>query len=488
MDAKHVGRIYFQGKDGAKTEFLLGDNAEQSSVYTTSFSSSSPLIKVGGSHDSTSVLNVYGGVSIVRNAVSASNVRGGGISLSNYSDLNLYGGKIAYNANLSIRQDGGGAGIIGNGNDISINIYGGAVTRNALTSFNSGESSADGAGISLESGNFSENTVLSLYGGEISYNHGSDGLGSTVSSAAQAADGGGVRIHTGIFNLYGGAVSHNYTGGFGGGVIMWLSKLNMTGGEISGNHAAFGGGVAMTSNTKSSSTDSEQYTSMASVSGGKVTGNVAAERNTTQNNSTKIGGYGGGICVGAQGYYFGSKVTLSGNVEISANNAVYGGGLAVYADNGSDGGYSSYSNSNYLEMNGGTITGNTADSDEKGSGAYVSCVDRSGNVGYGEIRRSLLLLFPSSAFGQCVHRQLQQRFVCHFHRLFECAYSGHGRAYGFGFGGARAPVERIVVERQIHRFLHFVRICRPKQVPFGQHELFLLRKGKYAENSQRFFQ
>ena len=51
---------------GAKTEFLLGDNAEQSSVYTTSFSSSSPLIKVGGSHDSTSVLNVYGGVSIVR--------------------------------------------------------------------------------------------------------------------------------------------------------------------------------------------------------------------------------------------------------------------------------------------------------------------------------------------------------------------------------------------------------------------------------------
>ena len=376
----------------AKTEFLLGDNAEQSAVYTTSFSSSSPLIKVGGSHDSTSVLNVYGGVSIVRNAVSASNVRGGGISLSNYSDLNLYGGKIAYNANLSIRQDGGGAGIIGNGNDISINIYGGAVTRNALTSFNSGESSADGAGISLESGNFSENTVLSLYGGEISYNHGSDGLGSTVSSAAQAADGGGVRIHTGIFNLYGGAVSHNYTGGFGGGVIMWLSKLNMTGGEISGNHAAFGGGVAMTSNTKSSSTDSEQYTSMASVSGGKVTGNVAAERNTTQSNSKKIGGYGGGICVGAQGYYFGSKVTLSGNVEISANRAVYGGGLAVYADNGSDGGDNRYSNSNYLEMNGGTITGNTADSDEKGSGAYVSCVDRSGNVGYGEIRRSLLLL------------------------------------------------------------------------------------------------
>ena len=378
---------------GAKTSFLLGDNTEQSSVYTTSFSSSSPLITVGGSYYSTSVLNVYGGVSIVRNAVSGSNVRGGGISLSNYSDLNLYGGKIAYNANLSIRQDGGGAGIIGNGNDISINIYGGAVTRNALTSFNSGESSADGAGISLESGNFSQNTVLSLYGGEISYNHGSDGLGSTVSAAAQAADGGGVRIHTGIFNLYGGAVSHNFTGGFGGGVIMWLSELNMTGGEISGNYAAFGGGVAMTSNTKSSSTGDSDYTSEASISGGKVTGNVAATRNTTQNNSTKIGGYGGGICVGAQGYYFGSKVALSGNVEISANRAIYGGGLAVYANNGTDGGwYPSYSNSNYLEMNGGTITGNIADSAENGSGAYVSCVDGNGNVGSGSIRRSLLLL------------------------------------------------------------------------------------------------
>ncbi len=378
---------------GAKTEFLLGDNAEQSSVYTTSFSSSSPLIKVGGSYDSTSVLNVYGGVSIVRNAVSASDVRGGGISLSNYSDLNLYGGKIAYNANLSIRQNGGGAGIIGNGNDISINIYGGAVTRNALTSFNSGESSADGAGISLESGSFSENTVLSLYGGEISYNHGSDGLGSKRSSEAQAADGGGVRIHTGVFNLYGGALSYNSTGGFGGGVIMWLSELNMTGGEISGNHAAFGGGVAMTSNTKSYSTDNNQYTSVASISGGKITGNVSATRNTTQNDSTKIGGYGGGICVGAQGFYFGSRVMLGGDVEISANRAVYGGGLAVYADNGSDGGQNvSYSNSNYLEMNGGTITGNTADSDEKGSGAYVSCVDRNGTAGNGIIRRSLLLL------------------------------------------------------------------------------------------------
>ena len=377
---------------GAKTEFLLGDNAEQSSVYTTSFSSSSPLIKVGGSYDSTSVLNVYGGVSIVRNAVSASDVRGGGISLSNYSDLNLYGGKIAYNANLSIRQNGGGAGIIGNGNDISINIYGGAVTRNALTSFNSGESSADGAGISLESGSFSKNTVLSLYGGEISYNHGSDGLGSKRSSEAQAADGGGVRIHTGVFNLYGGALSYNSTGGFGGGVIMWLSELNMTGGEISGNHAAFGGGVAMTSNTKSYSTDNNQYTSVASISGGKITGNVSATRNTTQNDSTKIGGYGGGICVGAQGFYFGSKVKLSGNVEISANRAVYGGGLAVYADNGSDGGDNRYSNSNYLEMNGGTITGNTAESSANGSGAYVSCVDRNGTVGRGAIRRSLLLL------------------------------------------------------------------------------------------------
>ncbi len=377
---------------GAKTEFLLGDNAEQSSVYTTSFSSSSPLIKVGESYDSTSVLNVYGGVSIVRNAVSASDVCGGGISLSNCSDLNLYGGKIAYNANLSIRQNGGGAGIIGNGNDISINIYGGAVTRNPRTSFKSGERSADGAGISLESGSFSENTVLSLYGGEISYNHGSDGLGSKRSSEAQAADGGGVRIHTGVFNLYGGALSYNSTGGFGGGVIMWLSELNMTGGEISGNHAAFGGGVAMTSNTKSYSTDNNQYTSVASISGGKITGNVSATRNTTQNDSTKIGGYGGGICVGAQGFYFGSRVMLGGDVEISANRAVYGGGLAVYADNGSDGGYSSYSNSNYLEMNGGTITGNTADSDEKGSGAYVSCVDRSGTVGSGAIRRSLLLL------------------------------------------------------------------------------------------------
>ena len=377
-----------------KTEFLLGSDANsQKAVYTAGRqgkTNSNTLLTVS------SQLNMYDGVSVVRNAVSGHT--GGGIRLNNGSELNLYGGRIAYNANLSVKQDGGGAGIIGQGNDIQINIYNGKVTRNAVTSFRYGVSSADGAGISLQSGggSLSNTTVLNMYGGEVSFNHGSDGMGNTTSSEAQAADGGGIRIHTGIFNMYGGAVSNNWTGGFGGGVIMWISQLNMTGGEISYNYAAFGGGVAMTSNTKTTEGygvyGDEAYTSVANIRGGSILGNVAYERITQQGNATKIGGYGGGFCVGAKGFYFGSKVTISGKAVVSENTANYGGGLAVYANDGDDGNEATKYNSNYLQMSGGTITNNIAASKENGSGAYVSCVDANDNAGQGDITRPLLLL------------------------------------------------------------------------------------------------
>ena len=377
-----------------KTEFLLGSDANsQKAVYTAGGqgkTNSNTLLTVS------SQLNMYDGVSVVRNAVSGKT--GGGIRLNNGSELNLYGGRIAYNANLSVKQDGGGAGIIGQGNDIQINIYNGKVTRNAVTSFIYDVSSADGAGISLQSGggSLSNTTVLNMYGGEVSFNHGSDGMGGTTSSEAQAADGGGIRIHTGIFNMYGGAVSNNWTGGFGGGVIMWISQLNMTGGEISYNYAAFGGGVAMTSNTKTTERygvyGDEAYTSVANIRGGSILGNVAYERITRQGNTTKIGGYGGGFCVGAKGFYFGSKVTISGKAVVSENTANYGGGLAVYANNGYDGNEATKYNSNYLQMSGGTITNNIAASKENGSGAYVSCVDANDNAGQGAITRPLLLL------------------------------------------------------------------------------------------------
>ena len=383
-----------------KTEFLLGSDANsQKAVYTADRqgkTNSNALFTVS------SQLNMYDGVSVVRNAVSVTRGsdanRGGGIRLNNGSELNLYGGRIAYNANLWVTQDGGGAGIIGKGNNIQINIYNGKVTRNAVTSFRYGVSSADGAGISLQSGggSLSNTTVLNMYGGEVSFNHGSDGMGNTTSSEAQAADGGGIRIHTGIFNMYGGAVSNNWTGGFGGGVIMWISQLNMTGGEISYNYAAFGGGVAMTSNTKTTERygvyGDEAYTSVANIRGGSILGNVAYERITRQGNATKIGGYGGGFCVGAKGFYFGSKVTIGGKAVVSENTANYGGGLAVYANDGDDGNEATKYNSNYLQMSGGTITNNIAASKENGSGAYVSCVDANDNAGRGDITRPLLLL------------------------------------------------------------------------------------------------
>ena len=136
-------------------------------------------------------------------------------------------------------NDGAGGGIYSAPNT-KINIYNAQVTRNALATYSNG--SADGAGIAMDGTGSADTSVLTLYGGEISYNCGATG------GSEKAADGGGIigRVGTTV-NMYGGYIRGNWTGGFGGAMLLYSnSKLVMTGGSISGNWAAFGGGINMT--------------------------------------------------------------------------------------------------------------------------------------------------------------------------------------------------------------------------------------------------
>ncbi len=334
--------------------FLVGESADARTEYKNNGQSrSSALVSVS----SNGTLDLYGGAEIVRSEVQKGETSGGGVKVTDGA-LNLYGGKIAYNAVTKSTNNGTGGGVFLNEGS-TCTIYGGKITRNALANYD--QRSADGAGIAVNGGG------VIIYGGEISYNCGAQG------GSDAGADGGGVIAREGAnVAMYGGSISCNWTGGFGGGVLLWQSSFTMDGGEMQGNYAAFGGAVGMTSG-------SEGSPSSFTMNGGTLSGNTAF-----YNTNTRVGGYGGGVCVGANlssgdNYKYHSSATITGG-EVSGNRAVYGGGMAIYTKEYSEGRDVTKIPS-YLKMSGGTITGNTAYSDstfstvkhENGDGVYVYC-------------------------------------------------------------------------------------------------------------------
>lgn len=344
--------------------FNGGEKGENYTNGSDGVYSSSPLMRISGSNVN---LSVFGGVRLMHHETRDANGVGGAISVKKDAKLALYGGDISYNAVTRSGNAGTGAGIyVGNA---SASIYGGKISYNAIATYISARiggllegyskkwlasGSADGAGIAVDP--LYENdeeykelgSELNLYGGEISYNHGATG-----STADPGADGGGLIARYSVVNMFDGKIQGNYAGGSGGGILLWDSELNMSGGSIANNRAAFGGGVGMTS-------DNVPKKSEVNISGGEIFENEAF-----YNNYINAGGYGGGICVGSSQYQYNSSATFSGSAVVFGNEAVYGGGLAVYTGNSDS--------FNYLEMSGGTVTGNTASANENGNGVYVTC-------------------------------------------------------------------------------------------------------------------
>ena len=214
------------------------------------------------------------------------------------------GGKITHSPNVTgrgVRVSEGGS------NKASFTMYGGEI---------SGNHGGQGAGIETQNG------TVTMYGGTISDNH---------VVAASNYGGGGVCAHSGgRFTMYGGTISNNEsTIDGGGGVTVWGGGfVTIAGGTISGNKATEDGGGIYTNGTLT------------------ISGNSVIENNEAGN--------GGGVFY----YGFRSSMTISGSAKIAGNTATGNGGGIYFKNEGT------------LTMNGGSITGNTTTGD--GGGVYFT--------------------------------------------------------------------------------------------------------------------
>ena len=367
-DLQGSGDTHGQSKEAVDLRFFNGQTDGVNYTNNGNYSNSA-LIAVSGSGKT---LSLYQGVRLMHHETRAGAGTGGGISAKDSATLTLYGGEISYNAVTRSGNRGTGAGIYLD-DGASAKIYNCKVSYNAAATYLKAtigrfwpydkewgdelKGSADGAGIAVDSSVNDSNSgsKLTMYGGEVSYNHGATG-----STEDPGADGGGMIARYSTVELYGGSIQGNYAGGSGGGMLLWDATLTMTGGSISNNRAAFGGGIGMTSDNSPKS--------KVTVSGGEIFGNTAFQNSYIDG----AGGYGGGICVGSEQYPIYCSAEFSGGT-VTGNRALYGGGLAVYT-NGSS------ADCNTLTMSGGTITGNGAYTDNTfttvahnhGDGVYVS--------------------------------------------------------------------------------------------------------------------
>lgn len=184
-----------------------------------------------------------------------------------------------------------------------------------------------GGGIFLSSGQ-----TLTMYGGEVSH--------CVVTGIGNGSAGAGVYTAGGTITMYGGKVSYNGVNNAkdpfswsadGAGIAVQPNgstkgSIILRNGEISYNHSAVGGSDA---NADAGGLMLDDAT--AFIYGGTIRGNFA-------------GGSGGGICAWC------SSLFMTGG-SISGNRAAYGGGIGTTSDQ---------NHITYCQIDGGTISDNTA--------------------------------------------------------------------------------------------------------------------------------
>ena len=193
----------------------------------------------------------------------------------------------------------------------------------------------DGGGICVESGEFT------MTGGSVCDNVAGDGggiyctdtyvflKGGSVKNNScvlvndnSNACGGGLYITDSVTEMTGGRIEGNYAERNGGGLFFLGGVFEMSGGEIVGNSAKVNCGGLFLGNSSSYKMNSE-------LTGGKI-----SENHSDTN--------GGGIYLD-----YGTKTTISGDLQITGNTAArYGGGI--------------YNNGAPFTLEGGIVTGNSA--------------------------------------------------------------------------------------------------------------------------------
>lgn len=208
---------------------------------------------------------------------------------------------------------------------------------------------ASGGTIELKSGAILENNKAAQFGSGILANNGvkitmEDGAVIRNNTNRNYELGGGILLGNGsIFTMNGGEISGNTANG--GGVAIIGSTMVMNGGKISNNstyktsgQGSYGAGVYVADYANASGGDILFKPKPASfeMNGGKITGNKALD-------------YGGGILTFPQQ---GEKITINinKNGEISENQVT----------KGSDGAIAAFFGVTELNVNGGTLTKNSA--------------------------------------------------------------------------------------------------------------------------------
>lgn len=208
---------------------------------------------------------------------------------------------------------------------------------------------ASGGTIELKSGAILENNKAAQFGSGILANNGvkitmEDGAVIRNNTNRNYELGGGILLGNGsIFTMNGGEISGNTANG-GGGVAIIGSTMVMNGGKISNNstyktsgQGSYGAGVYVADYANASGGDTLFTAQPASfeMNGGKITGNTALD-------------YGGGVLTFPQQS---QKITIDiNNGEISGNQVTKGSGGAIAA----------FFGVTELNINGGTLTKNSA--------------------------------------------------------------------------------------------------------------------------------
>ena len=297
---------------------------------------------------------------------------GTGVFVAKNATFNMYGGTISGNTAYDSTNIAAG-GVVVNG---TFNMYGGQLVNN----YRRIPTDILGSAVMVFAGG-----TFNLVDGLIARNASQDTEYGNTSTSAR--NGGAVYVKGGIFNMSGGEISKNVAGGFyapsdGGGVYVTnKGTFNMSGGVIANNTVSRnGGGVYVANGTFTMSKQA------------RVTGNTAY---LSTNDSNYRAFNGGGVYVGAKGTF-----TMNDSASVDTNTAqcgykdVLASGGGVYVEN--DGVFtmndqaavkdntvpiqynSSFSDTVFgggiyvngtLNLNGGSVTGNTAYL--RGGGIYV---------------------------------------------------------------------------------------------------------------------
>lgn len=309
---------------------------------------------------------------------------GTGVSVAKNATFNMYGGTISGNTAYDSTNIAAG-GVVVNG---TFNMYGGELVNN----YRSTKSETLGSAVMVNS-----TGTFNMMGGLIARNASQDSEYGNTSTIAR--NGGAVYVKGGTFNMSGGEISKNTAGAYyapsDGGAVYVANDgaFKMSGGVITGNTASRnGGGVAVANGTFTMSGNA------------RVTGNNAFR----ESNSNFKTFNGGGVYVGANGVFtMNDSASVDTNETKCCNAEILSRGGGVYVENGGvftmndqaavkdnkasvrySGSFSDtvfgggiYVNGT-LNLNGGTITGNTAYL--RGGGIYVD-TKGTANLGTGTV-------------------------------------------------------------------------------------------------------